>query len=87
MPTWKNNRWPEGVPRFITRYEKSLFSVLNESARDDPNQPYTVFNGASCSFAVGGFTVYPRDVERTQSGAWDFGQTIRRGRMPCCETG
>jgi long-chain acyl-CoA synthetase len=52
MTSWDTSCWPEGVSHTISGYSKPLFSVLDESARDYPDQPYTVFNGAARSFAV-----------------------------------
>ncbi|MCG6878005.1 MAG: long-chain fatty acid--CoA ligase [Deltaproteobacteria bacterium] len=48
---WDTPFWPEGVPREITGYEKPLFSLLDESAKNFPNQTYTIFNGRLKSYA------------------------------------
>jgi len=39
------------VPTEISGYEKPLFTILDDAARDYPNQVYTVFNDAGRSFA------------------------------------
>ena len=48
---WPTPHWPEGVPSDISGYEKPLFSVLDDSARDYPNLTYTIFNDATRTFA------------------------------------
>jgi len=49
--TWPTDRWPQGVPRDITGFDKPLFSILDDAAAEYPNQVYTVFSGASRTFA------------------------------------
>jgi long-chain acyl-CoA synthetase len=49
--TWPTDRWPQGVPRDITGYNKPLFSILDDAASNYPNQVYTVFSGAHKTFA------------------------------------
>ena len=49
--TWPTSNWPEGVSHDITGYEKALFSILDDSARDYPNQVYTIFNDATRTYA------------------------------------
>ena len=49
--TWPTDRWPQGVPRDITGYNKPLFSILDDAASNYPNQVYTVFSGADKTFA------------------------------------
>ncbi len=44
--TWPTSNWPEGVAHEVSDYEKPLFSILDESARDYPDQVYTIFNDA-----------------------------------------
>ena len=41
---WPTPNWPEGVPFEVSDYEKPIFNLLDEAARDYPNQVYTVFN-------------------------------------------
>jgi len=48
---WHGPRWPQGVPHEITGYEKPLFSILDETARDYPNKTYTIFNDFARTFA------------------------------------
>lgn len=48
---WHGAGWPEGVAHEITDYEKPLFSILDNAARDYPDATYTVFAGASRTFA------------------------------------
>lgn len=48
---WNTTRWPEGVPREITGFEKPIFSLLDQSAETYPNNTFTIFNGRSKSYA------------------------------------
>ncbi len=48
---WPTPNWPEGVAREITGYEKPLFSILDETAKEYPNQVYTIFNDATRTYA------------------------------------
>ena len=47
---WHGPRWPEGVPYEITGYEKPLFSILDDTARDYPDKTYTIFNDFTRTF-------------------------------------
>ncbi len=49
--TWPTSNWPEGVSHDVTDYEKPLFSILDNSAREYPNQVYTIFNDATRTYA------------------------------------
>ena len=49
--TWSTPHWPEGVAHEISGYEKPLFSVLDETAQEFPNQVYTIFNDATRTYA------------------------------------
>jgi long-chain acyl-CoA synthetase len=49
--TWPAPNWPQGVPHELSGYEKPLFSILDESASQYPNQVYTIFNDATRTFA------------------------------------
>jgi long-chain acyl-CoA synthetase len=51
VKTWPTPYWPEGVPRAFDGYDKPLFSFLDDSARNYPNQTFTIFNGATRTFA------------------------------------
>jgi long-chain acyl-CoA synthetase len=48
---WPTPNWPEGVPHQIDGYDRPLFDLLDDAARDYPNQTYTIFNDASRTFA------------------------------------
>ena len=48
---WHGPGWPDGVPYDVRDYEKPLFSILDDAARDYPNQTYTIFAGATRTFA------------------------------------
>ncbi len=48
---WPTPNWPEGIAREITKYEKPLFSILDETAKEYPNQVYTIFNDATRTYA------------------------------------
>jgi long-chain acyl-CoA synthetase len=47
---WHKFKWPEGVPREITGYEKPLYTILDESAAKYPNVTYTIFADATRTF-------------------------------------
>ncbi len=51
LKPWDTPYWPEGVPREITGYEKPLFSLLDESAKTYPDNPFTIFNGRFKSYS------------------------------------
>lgn len=48
---WKTPYWPEGVPHEIDDTNMPLFQLLDDAARDYPDQTYTIFNDATRSFA------------------------------------
>lgn len=48
---WQGAKWPEGVPYEIEGYEKPLFSILDDAARDYPDETYTIFNDFTRTFA------------------------------------
>ncbi|MFC1858590.1 AMP-binding protein, partial [Thermodesulfobacteriota bacterium] len=48
---WPTSNWPQGVPHEISGYEKPLFSILDDAAKNFPQQVYTIFNGATRTFA------------------------------------
>ncbi len=48
---WKTPFWPEGVPHTVTDYKFPLFKFLDDSARDYPDNTFTIFNGASKTYA------------------------------------
>ena len=48
---WKTPYWPEGVSHTFTDYKFPVFKFLDDSAKNYPNLPYTIFNGASKTFA------------------------------------
>ena len=43
--------WPEGVPFEVRGYDKALFSILDDSAREYPDAVYTIFDGAVRTFS------------------------------------
>lgn len=47
---WHGAKWPEGVRHEITGYEKPLFTILDEAARDYPQSVYTIFASAGRTF-------------------------------------
>ena len=49
--TWPTPNWPANVPHNVSDYDKPLFSVLDESARDYPDLVYTIFNDATRTYA------------------------------------
>ncbi len=48
---WHGNKWPEGTPFELSGYEKPLYSLLDETAEEFPNQVYTIFSDATRTFA------------------------------------
>ena len=48
---WPTSNWPEGVQHDITGYERPLFSILDDAARDYPEAVYTIFNDATRTYA------------------------------------
>jgi long-chain acyl-CoA synthetase len=44
-------RWPEGVSHEVKDYERPLFSILDDAARDFPDKTYTLFTGAARTFS------------------------------------
>jgi long-chain acyl-CoA synthetase len=48
---WPTNRWPEGVARNVGDYDKPLYQILDEAARDYPNHVYTIFSDATRTFS------------------------------------
>ncbi len=48
---WPTSNWPENVPHDISGYDKPLFSILDESAKDYPDHTYTIFSGATRTYA------------------------------------
>ena len=49
--TWPTPNWPEGVANDVSGYEKPLFSILDDTVNEYPNQVYTIFNDANRTFA------------------------------------
>ncbi|UCB48761.1 MAG: long-chain fatty acid--CoA ligase [Deltaproteobacteria bacterium] len=48
---WHGPKWPEDVPYEISSYEKPLTTVLDTTARLYPDHTYTIFEGATRTFA------------------------------------
>ena len=48
---WATPNWPKDVPHEISDFEKPLFALLDESAKDYPDKTYTIFNDANRTFA------------------------------------
>ncbi len=51
LQQWPTRYWPQGVPREISGFDKPLFSFLDDSAREYPDKVYTIFNGATRTYA------------------------------------
>jgi long-chain acyl-CoA synthetase len=47
---WHGSRWPEGVPHEISGFEKPLYSILDDAARDYPDATYTIFADVAHTF-------------------------------------
>ncbi len=48
---WQTPFWPKGVAPEITDYKFPLFHLLDNSARKYPNNTFTIFAGASKTYA------------------------------------
>ena len=48
---WPTSNWPEGVPGEVSGYNVPLYSILDEAAQKWPDLTYTIFNGATKTFA------------------------------------
>lgn len=49
---WQTPKWPEGVEHeFTIDYHFPLFKLLDDAAREYPNNIFTIFNGAQKTFA------------------------------------
>ena len=48
---WPTPNWPEGVAHDVSGYEKPLFSVLDDTAREYSDRVYTIFNDAARTYA------------------------------------
>jgi long-chain acyl-CoA synthetase len=48
---WPTENWPEGVAREVSGFEDPLFNILDEAARDYPDNVYTIFNGGTRTYA------------------------------------
>ncbi|OPX40515.1 MAG: long-chain fatty acid--CoA ligase [Deltaproteobacteria bacterium] len=48
---WESPKWPEKVPHEIAGYEKPLFSLLDDTAREFPNATYTIFADVGRTYA------------------------------------
>ena len=48
---WHANRWPQGVAYDVEGYQKPVFTVLDDAARDYPDATFTIFQGAARTFA------------------------------------
>ncbi len=48
---WKTPYWPEGVEHTLTDYKFPMFKFLDDSAKKYPNNTFTVFNGATKTYA------------------------------------
>jgi long-chain acyl-CoA synthetase len=49
--SWPTPKWPSEVPHDVSGYDKALYTVLDETAREFPDLVFTVFNDATRSFA------------------------------------
>ncbi len=51
MTDWNTPFWPESVSRTVADYHYPLFKLLDDSAARYPDQVYTIFNGATKTYA------------------------------------
>jgi long-chain acyl-CoA synthetase len=48
---WKTPYWPEGVEHTFTDYKFPMFKFLDDSAKKFPDNTFTIFNGATKTYA------------------------------------
>ncbi|MFH1135775.1 MAG: long-chain fatty acid--CoA ligase [Pseudomonadota bacterium] len=48
---WESPKWPKGVAHDISGYDKPVFSILDDAARDYPDKVYTIFNDGVRTFS------------------------------------
>ncbi len=51
LKQWPTKQWPAGVSHVVSDYNRPLFDILDESARDYPDKVFTIFNGGTKTFA------------------------------------
>jgi long-chain acyl-CoA synthetase len=51
MTDWNTPFWPESVSRTVADYHYPIFKLLDDSAAKYPDQVYTIFNGATKTYA------------------------------------
>ena len=51
MTDWNTPFWPENVSRTVTDYHYPIFKFLDDSAEKYPNRVFTIFNGATKTYA------------------------------------
>lgn len=49
--TWKTPFWPEGVAHTVSDYKFPVFKLLDDAAKEYPNNVFTIFNGATKTYA------------------------------------
>ena len=49
--SWNTPFWPEGVADDVTDYNFPVFKYLDDAARKTPDNVFTIFNGATKTFA------------------------------------
>jgi long-chain acyl-CoA synthetase len=48
---WHGACWPDGVPYDVSGYDKPLYSLLDDAARDYPEVTYTIFQDGTRTYA------------------------------------
>ncbi len=48
---WKTSFWPKGVAHDVTDYKFPVFKFLDDSAKQYPNNTFTIFSGAKKTYA------------------------------------
>ena len=48
---WPTKYWPDEVSHDVSDYDRPLFDILDESARDYPDLTFTIFSGGTKTFA------------------------------------
>jgi len=48
---WQAAKWPQGVPREISGFEKPVYAILDDSAQKYPDKVFTIFNDGVRTYA------------------------------------
>lgn len=51
LKPWPAAKWPKDIPHEISGYERPVFDLLEDSAREFPNNVFTIFEGGARTYA------------------------------------